>query len=224
MIRQALYVLRKDLLLEWRGKARILSVFLFGLVALSLFSFAVGPDSVALSRTTPGYLVLTLLLSSTLALTESFRIETSDEAMEGLLLLPVDPTAIFYGKALANTLFLTLLGPILAPTAIVLYAVEVEASNVFHLLFLWALTAAGLSAPGTLYAAMTSRIRGQEVLLPIVHYPLVIPLLLAAVKSMDLALYGDPMGQMGSWTTVLIGFSAVYWLLGGILFRFTVED
>lgn len=224
MIRQALHVFRKDLLLEWRGRARILSVFLFGLVALSLFSFAVGPDSLALSRTTPGYLVLTLLLSSTLALTESFRVETSDEAMEGLLLLPVDPTAIFYGKALANTLFLTLLGPVLAPTAIVLYAVEVDLSSVLQLLGLWALTAAGLSAPGTLYAAMTSRIRGQEVLLPIVHYPLVIPLLLAAVKAMDLALYGDPMGQMGSWMTVLIGFSAVYWMLGGILFRFTVED
>ena len=221
---QIVAVLAKDLLLEWRNRARALSVVLFGIVALSLFAFAVGPETVTLHRNAPAYLILTLLLSSTLALTESFRVENEDRALEGLLLLPVDPAALFYGKALGNTVFLTLLGPVLVGAAIVFYALEIGPTGVAKLIGLWALAAAGLSAPGTLYAAMTSQVRGQEVLLPIVHYPLVIPVLLAAVKSFDLALNGDPMAQMTSWLGVLAAFSLIYWSLGGVLFRYIVEE
>ncbi len=222
--RQIGAILRKELLLEWRSRARALSVVLFGIVALSLFAFAAGPATEMLQRYGPAYLVLTLLLSSTLALTEGFRVENEDRAMEGLLLLPIDPVAIFYGKALSNTIFLTLLGPVLVGAGIVFYALEVGPVAVVKLLGLWALAAAGLSAPGTLYAAMTSQIRGQEVLLPIVHYPLVIPVLLAAVKSFDLVLNGDPMSQMTSWLGVLVAFSLIYWSVGGVLFRFVIEE
>ena len=76
-LRQAWAILRKDLLIEWRGKARLLSVLLFGVVTLLLFSFALGTNSQALTQGIPGFLVLALLLSSTLALNESFRIEPS---------------------------------------------------------------------------------------------------------------------------------------------------
>ena len=223
-LRQIRAILAKDLRLEWRNRARALSVVLFGIVALSLFAFAAGPESRMLQRYGPAYLVLTLLLSSTLALTEGFRVENEDRALEGLLLLPASPMAIFYGKALGNTLFLTLLGPVLAAAAIVFYSLDVDFLGVLKLFGLWALAAAGLSAPGTLYAAMTSQIRGQEVLLPVVHYPLVIPVLLASVKSFDLVLNGDPMAQMTSWVSVLAAFSLIYWSVGGVLFSYVVEE
>jgi len=224
LVGQIATVLRKDLLVDWRSRSRVLSVVLFGVVALSLFSFAVGPESATLSRGTPGYLVLALLLSSTLALSESFRIENEDAGLEGLLLLPTDPAAVFYGKALANTLFLSLLGLVLAPAAIVLYNVEVDGRGLTLLAGIWVLTAAALTAPGVLYSAMTSRLRGQDVLLPIMHYPLVIPVLMAAVKSIGLALGGDPMQQIGSWTQVLVAFTVIYWSLGGVLFRHAIEE
>ena len=131
-------------------------------------------------------------------------------ALEGQLLLPVEPMAVFYGKALGNTLFLSLLVIVLAPAAVVFYSLEVAPLAMLKLAAVWSLTAAGLSAPGTLYAAMTSQVRGQDVLLPIVHYPLVIPVLLSSVKAMDLVMNGDPMGQMFSWTAFLTVFSVVY--------------
>ncbi len=131
---QALIITRKDLLLEWRGRSRIVSVLLFGVVTLLLFSFAVGPDSIALRASAAGFLVLALLLSSTLGLSESFRLEQEQLAIEGLMLLPVDPIALFYGKALSNTIFLMLLAPILIPIALVLYAVELEPLRVLGLL------------------------------------------------------------------------------------------
>jgi heme exporter protein B len=222
--RQIAAVLAKDLLLEWRSRARLFATILFGVTALALFSFAAGADAEILQRGAAGFLVLALLLSSTLSLGESFRVEQEDDAIEGLLLLPIDPHALFYGKALGNTLFLALLGPILAGAAVVFYAVEAGPRELLEATALWVLAAAGLAAPGTLYAAMTSRARSQDVLLPLIHYPLVIPVLLGAVKSIDLILNGDPMGQLGSWAALLAAFALVYWSLGGVLFPLAVEE
>jgi len=217
-------VLRKDILLEWRGRTRFVSVLLFGVVTLVLFSFAVGPDVVALQRGAAGFLVLALLLSSTLGLSESFRVEQQDRALEGLLLLPIEPAALFYGKALGSTLFLLLLAPILAPAALVLYSVELGPSAWLQLGGLWLLTAAGLSAPGTLYAAMTQRLQSQDVLLPLLLFPLVVPVLLGSVKAMDLVLGGDAMDQLGSWTILLLSFDIIYWSLCGVLFPHALEE
>jgi heme exporter protein B len=217
-------VVRKDLLLEWRGRSRIISVLLFGVVTLLLFSFAVGPDSVALRASAAGFLVLALLLSSTLGLSESFRLEQEQRAIEGLLLLPVDPVALYYGKAMSNTLFLMLLAPILTPVALVLYAVELEPVRLLVLLGLWAIAAAGLSAPGTLYAAMTSRLQSQDVLLPLLLFPLVVPVLLGTVKAVALILTGDPMEQIRSWTILLVSFAVIYWSICGLLFPHAIEE
>ena len=224
LVGQAIALVGKDLLLEWRGRSRFLSVLLFGAVTLLLLSFAVGPDSVALKRSAAGFLVLSLLLSSTLGLSESFRLEQQRQALEGLLLLPVEPIAIFYSKAVSNTLFLVLLAPVLTPVAVVLYTVELTPRGLLLLLGVWALTAAGLSAPGTLYAAMTSRLRSQDVLLPLLLFPLVVPVLMASVKAASLVLSGDPMTQMGSWIALLVAFDVIYWLLCGVLFPYVVEE
>ncbi len=223
MLTQTLIVLRKDLLLEWRSRSRLVSVVLFGVVTLLLFSFAVGPDVRALREGTAGFLVLALLLSSTLGLAESFRLEQEQDAVEGLLLLPIEPVALFYGKALGNTIFLSLLAPILIPVALVLYSVEPAWSDFLRLFGLWLLTAAGLSAPGTLYSAMTSQLRSQDVLLPLLLFPLVVPVLLGAVKALDLVLTGDAMGQLGSWTIMLLAFNLIYWSLCGIVFPRAIE-
>lgn len=217
-------VLRKDMLLEWRGRSRILSVMLFGMVTLALFSFAVGPDTVMLRAGASGFLVLALLLSSTLALAESFRLEHEQCALEGLLLLPIDPVAVYYGKALGNTLFLCFLAPVLMWSALVLYAVEFTLGTIVQLLGIWVLAAAGLSAPGTLYAAMTSQLRSQDVLLPLLLFPLVVPVLLGSVKAMDLVMTGDPMEQLRSWCLMLLAFDVIYWSLCGVLFPQAVEE
>ena len=223
-VRQALVIVRKDALLEWRGRSRFVSVLLFGIVTLLLFSFAVGPDTIALRAGAAGFLVLALLLSSTLGLSESFRLEQEDRALEGMLLLPVEPVAIFYGKAIGSTLLLLVLAPVLVPIALILYSVELSPTGLVQLLGVWLLAAAGLSAPGTLYAAMTSRLRSQDVVLPVLLFPLVVPVLLGSVKAMDLALSGDPMGQMRSWILLLLGFDIIYWSLCGVLFPFAIEE
>ena len=214
--------LRKDLLLQWRTRAQFVAVFVFGASALLLFSFATGPDAAALRQHAAGFLWLGLLLSSTLALADSFESEMSQRALEGLLLLPADARAIYYGKAIANLLQLTLLGAGLVPLMVVLY--DASTARVPELLGVIFLGAAGLSAPGTLYSAMTAQLRARNTLLPLLLFPLVVPALLAAVKATSLLLLGDPMGQLRPWTTLLVAFDAIYWSLCGILFERVVED
>lgn len=217
-------ILGKDLLLEWRERSRTLSVVLFAVVTLLLFSFALGPDVETLRAGTPGFLVLALLLSSTLALNESFRIEREDRALEGLLMRPVGSMAMFYAKALANALLLSLLAPVVVCLAVVLYSLEIGLDGVAGLVGCWALGAAGLAAPGTLYAAMTSRLKTQDVALPILLFPLVVPVLLGSVKAMDLVLFGDVMNQLQSWVSLLLAFDIIYWAVCGVLFRYAVEE
>lgn len=223
LLPQTLAVLRKDLLLEWRGRSRFLSVFLFGAVTVLLFSFAM-PNFEVLKQAAAGCLILGLLLSSTLGLAESFRHEQSDSALEGLILLPIDPVALYYGKAVGNTLFLFALAPVLIPFAVALYQVDLGGAGVLKLVGLWMVTAAGLSAPGTLYSGMTSRLRSQDVLLPLLLFPLVIPVLLAAAKSASLIVLGDPMSELSAWLLFLLAFDLIYWSLCGILFPMLSQE
>jgi heme exporter protein B len=214
--------LHKEALLQWRTRARFLAVLAFGAVTLLLFSFAAGPDAGALRRHAPGFLWLALLLSSTLALAESFQAELEQRALEGLLLLPTPARSLFYGKALVNAASLTLLGAALVPLAVVLY--DLTLPRPLALLGLLALGAAGLSAPGTLYAAMASQAHARQMLLPLLLFPLVVPVLLSSVKATTLVLTGDPMGQLRSWLVLLACFDAVYWSLCGLLFGRVVEE
>jgi heme exporter protein B len=214
--------LRKETLMQWRTRARFLAVLAFGATALLLFSFAVGPDAAALRRHAPGFLWLALLLSSTLALAESFHGELEQRALEGLLLLPASARALFYGKALVNAAQLSLLGAVLVPLTVVLY--DTTLPRPAGLAGVIVLGASGLSAPGTLYAAMSSQARARQTLLPLLLFPLVVPVLLSAVKATALLTTGDPMGQLRSWVTLLVCFDAIYWSLCGLLFERVVEE
>ena len=221
-MRELIAATHKDLLLSWRSRAQAVAVVVFGATTLLLLSFAVGPNSAALRQNAGGFLWVALLLSSTLALAESSRLEIEQRALEGLLLLPASPRALFYGKAIANWLQLLLVGIGLIPVMIVLY--DPGSANLLELVGVLALGTAALSAPGTLYAAMSSQARAQQVLLPLLLFPLVVPVLLAAVKASTLLLLGDPMGQAGSWVMLLAAFNGIFWPLCGLLFGQVVEE
>lgn len=219
---QLLAALWKEGLLQWNLRSRFFAVAVFGTTSLLLFSFAIGPSAHALRQYSAGFLWLALLLSSTLTLSESFHAETEHRALEGLLLLQASPRALFYGKAIANWLQLAMLGMMLVPIMVVLY--DAGTTDLFRLAGIILLGSAGLSAPGTLYAAMVTQARAQQTLLPLLLFPLVVPVLLASVKATSLLILGDPMGQTASWIGLLLCFNAIYWSLCGLLFGRVVED
>ena len=219
---ELLVAFRKDLLLQWRGRVQIIAIFAFGAAALLLFSFAIGPDSLALRQHAAGFLWLALLLASTLSLAESFEREMEEQALEGLLLLPASGRGLYYGKAIANWIQLALLGAGLVPVMVVLY--DAGTLRLVSLLGVILLGTAGLSGPGTLYAAMTAQARARQTLLPLLLFPLVVPVLLAAVKATSLLILGDPMGQLRPWATLMVIFDVIHWSIGGLFFARILED
>lgn len=216
-------LLRKDLLLEWRTRARLNALIFFALATLLLFSFALGPDTKLLEKNAGGYLWLAILFASTLAMGESFRVETENACLDGLRMAPADARAIFLSKALGNTVLLVGLGALLIPVMVALFGVKLVLGWGALLLTL-VLGCMALAAPGTVYAAIANNARARDVLLPLLLFPLVIPALLASAKAMTLVLQGDPMNQLNSWFGLLIGFNLIYWGLGFLLFPRVIED
>lgn len=223
MFRTAWILLAKDLLLEWRTRARLNALVFFALATLLLFSFALGPDTTLLARHAGGYLWLALLFASVLSLGESFRVEQENACLDGLRLAPTDARAIFLSKAVGNTLLLLFLALVLLPVMIAIYGVTL-AMGPLALLGVLALGCMAISAPGTVYSAIANHARARDVLLPLLLFPLIVPALLAAVKATTLVLQGDPMGQLTSWLGLLTAFNLIYWGLGLALFPRVVED
>lgn len=222
-IAQCIALARKQILLQWRSRARFGSVLMFGVTSLLIFSFAVGPDSTALKAHAAGYLWLGLLLMSTLSLQEAARLDVQNGALEALVLLPVDGRALYYAKAIVNTLTLGGLGTLLIPVVVALYDAPMKEGPLMLLAVVW-LGSAALVAPGTLYAVLTSRARAGDVLLPLLLFPLVVPALLGAVKATEVVMAGDPMGRLSSWIGLIAAFDAIYWSLCGLLYPLLLED
>lgn len=222
LLATAWIVLRKDLLIEWRTRARLNALLFFAIATLLLFSFALGPDTRLLRLSAGAYLWLALLLSSVLSLGESFRVERENAALDGLRLVPTDARAIFVGKGLGNAVLLFLMSAVLVPLEAALFGVELV-EGVLPLVAILALGALAISGPGTVHAAIASQARARDVLLPLLLFPVLVPALMAAVKATNLVLQGDPMDQLGSWLGLLAGFNLIYWAVGFALFPKVVE-
>jgi len=216
-------VLLKDLLIEWRSPARISGLFFFALALVLLVAYANGGSSFVLPQIAGATLWVGLLLASTRALDQSWAIELEHGALEGLVLWPVSASALFYGKALANTLVLILVVAALCPLTMAIYDVSLSGQ---YMLFIGLLVfgCSAVAAPGTLYGAITARARGSSVLLPLLLFPLIVPALMAAAKGCT-ALFGeDVFGEAPLWFSLLLLFNAIHWGLSGWLFRYVVED
>lgn len=223
LLRTAFVLLCKDMLIEWRTRARLNALVFFALATLLLFSFALGPDTVLLRKNAGAFLWLGILLSSVLSLGESFRIEHENASLDGIRLAPSDARAVFLAKAGGNTLLLFGLSVLLMPILVALYDIRM-AMGVGQLVLVLALGCLAISAPGTVYSAIAHNARARDVLLPLLLFPLLVPALMAAVKAMNLVLEGDPMLQFGSWVGLLGAFVLIYWGLGVVLFPRVIEE
>lgn len=223
ILRGAWLVLKKDWQIEWRTKARLTATVFFSLSTLLLFSFAMGPGIDVLREHAPGYLWLGILFASVLSLGESFRVEAENQSMTGLLLAPVDARSIFLGKVAGNALLLFSLALVLLPVTVALYDVNLS-KNPGALALALALGCVGIAAPGTVYSAMSSNARARDVMLPLLLFPVLVPMLLAAVSATKFALTKDAQEQLPSWLKLLTAFDLIYLSVGFLVFPRVVED
>jgi heme exporter protein B len=222
-LRRARAVAIKDLTAEWRTRANFNAVTFFGALMLLLFGFALGPDADTLRRAAPGIIWLTVLFSGVLAFNRSYELEIEAGAMDALLLYPGGRWPIFAGKLLANLAFVLLVEAITVPIAAVLYDLPLLAP-LGGLVGVLVLGTLGFVTLGTYYAAMASRVLAREVLLPLLLFPMLVPLLVGAVGATKAVLAGDPMGYGSAWIRLLAGFDIVFLAATFMTFDYVIGE
>jgi len=215
-------VVWKDLSAELRSRELLSSMLVFALLVILIFNFALELDATARANVTSGVLWVTFVFAGTLGLNRSLAIEKDRGCLDGLLLAPVDRTAIYFGKAAANLVFILVVAAIVLPLYSVLYN-----TNLFGhagLLLVILLGAEGYVAVGTLLATMAVQTRTRDMLLPILLFPVVIPVLVAAVKASSGYLQALPAEEIVPWINLLVTYDIVFTAVAFMVFEFVVEE
>jgi heme exporter protein B len=231
-VRRALALVRKDLLTERRSKAAFNAMAFFAAMVLFIFSFALGPDAPGMSAgegTTllqylwPGLLWVAIFFTGILALNRSFQMEMESGGMEALRLYPGDKKAVYAGKLVANLIVIFAMELILIPLSAILYNIDLWV-KLPALLGVVAMGSLGFAAVGTFYAALTANLRARDVMLPVLIFPVLVPVVVAAVKATTLVVRGDPMGEMWTWLRILGLVDLVLLTVCTLTFEFALED
>ncbi len=214
-------VVWKDLAAELRSRELLSSMLVFALLVILIFNFALELDTKTRSTVTSGVLWVTFAFAGTLGLNRSMAMEKDRGCLDGLLLAPVDRSAIYFGKAIGNLIFMFIVEIIVLPVYSVLYN-----TNLFHpgLLLVILLGSIGYVAVGTLLSSMAVQTRTRDVLLPILLFPVAIPVFIAAVKASSGFLQGTEMAEIQPWLTLLITYDVIFTSVAFMVFDYVVEE
>ena len=214
-------VVWKDLAAELRGRELISAMLVFALLVILIFNFALELDADTRSTVTSGVLWVTFAFAGTLGLNRSMAMEKDRGCLDGLLLAPVDRSAIYFGKAIGNLIFMLIVEMIVLPVYSVLYN-----TNLFNpgLLLVILLGSIGYVAVGTLLSSMAVQTRTRDVLLPILLFPVAIPVFIAAVRASTGFLQGIDMAEIQPWLSLLITYDIVFTAVAFMVFDYVVEE
>jgi heme exporter protein B len=219
-------LLRKDLLLEWRGRELVPAMLAFVLGTMVLIRFGLGGETqVGGTRAATGMLWVVVVFSSMLALVRSFAQEREHGIWDGLLSTPADRAAIWAARATATLLFLALTQALAVPLFWLFFLQEGRSPDLWVLIAALLLADLGVATLGALLAGLATHVRAREVLLPVLFLPFALPLVTVAVRvTVDTI----PPQTGGFQASHGLGFLALYdtifGLLGWALFEYVVED
>lgn len=212
----------KDLLSEIRSRESIHSMFFFALIVMLIFSFSFSVDQPSVKELLPGIIWVAFGFTGIIGLGKSFLAEIQNDNLEYLQAAPVPKGAIYLGKFLGNTLFMTIVEAVLFPLFVILYNLEFTGLPEIALIFVAATI--GLSALGTLFSAMTVQVRAREVMFPILLLPLAVPVFIGAVEATRGALAGEPLKFYRQWIELLVVYDLIFVTVSYWVFEFVLDD
>jgi heme exporter protein B len=223
LLRQAFLLVWKDLLLELRRRDSLLTMFFFGTLLLFVFhfSFDLAPERVA--EMAPALLWLAFLFTGTLGLAQLFQSERENHCLDALLLSPLDRGALFLAKSFFNLVLMVIVEMVVIPLFWILF--NLRSWNLLpQLLLVTLLGTVGFCVLGTITAAITLRARARELLLPLVLFPLMVPVILATIRCMENVLRTGEFGDAIPWLRLLIGFDVIFLTAGVLIFDWVIES
>ncbi|MEJ2237749.1 MAG: heme exporter protein CcmB [Gemmatimonadales bacterium] len=219
----ALAVAAKDMKIEWRTKTAFASAIVFAVLVLAVFYFARDPTAVAALDIAPGALWVTFTFAAMLGLNRAFLLERENRALDGLLLAPIEPSAIFVGKLLGNLAFVGVVEAVSLPLFILFYDLPIW-RQLPALILVIAMATVAFVAVGTLLSSMVVRTRFAELMLPILLLPFLIPPVVGAVQLTSRILSDRPLSDLAGWLKLLGSFDVIFVILCFFLFEATLDE
>lgn len=211
----------KDIVSEVRTRETVLSVLLFTVLVIVIFNFAFGADQETMRLVAPGILWATFAFAGVLSLNRSFIPEKEDDCLEGLMVCPVSRETIYLGKMLGSLLFMLVVEAVALPVFAVFFNLPVLSLELLVITFL---ATVGFVAVGTLFSAMAVNSRAREMVLPILFLPVVVPVIIGAVKASGLVLSGATWGGLSPWLQIIGAFDVIFVTVSYLVFPFVIEE
>ncbi len=223
MIAKVGVLLWKDLLSEVRTKEMIFSMLVFSLMVAVIFNFSFPPGSEFIKDASPGILWMTFIFAGLLGMNRSFVYEVDKGCLQGLMLAPMDRSVIYISKLLVNFIFIGAVELIVTPLFAIFFDFSIIDSLGPFLLMLF-LSTLGFAVIGTLFSAIAVNTKTREVMLPILHFPVVIPIIICAVQATSAIFQGREWSEIWNWLKILIAFDIIFLILAILMFEYIVEE
>ncbi|PWB52557.1 MAG: heme ABC transporter permease [Candidatus Methanoperedenaceae archaeon] len=226
-----LEIARKDLLAEFRTKQMLNSMVIFALLVIVIFSFAFGNEATIfvpnlnkkiVDLLAPGMLWISFTFAGMLGLSRSFAGEKEEGCLEGLKLCPAERSEIYNGKVLSNAVLMFLMEMATLPIFIVLFSYEIK--NILGLIVVVFLGTFGFIFVGTLLSALTVNTRTREILLPVILFPVLIPVILSAVSATGIMLSNGNFSDVAGELQILVVYDLIFFVVAQMVFEYTIED
>ncbi len=214
-------ILGKDLRTELRTKEIFSAMSVFSLLVVMVFVFALPGKLKEAGDIAPGLLWVAFTFAGVLGLNRSFINEKDRGSLEGLLLVPTDRSAIFLGKALGNFTFIIIVELLISPVFSLLFNFSVLNPFLLPVLLLGTI---GFAEIGTLFAAMAVNTRAREVLLPVLFFPIMLPVIIAAAQSTAAILANRPWEEISAMVGLMLVFDSVFLIVPLLLFELVLEE
>ncbi|PKB79091.1 MAG: heme ABC transporter permease CcmB [SAR202 cluster bacterium Io17-Chloro-G9] len=221
LLQPILVLLWKDILLEFRSREMIVSVVVFGLLVVVIFNFALSAAAGQVTTLAPGILWVAYAFAGTLAMNRSFVREQEQGGLEGLLLSPVSRDAIFLGKAMGSFLFMLVVEAVLLPVFAAFLGFSLLSFTLAATIFLATL---GFAVVGTLFSAIAVQTRSRELMLPVLFFPVILPVIIGAVQATTVAIGGNTLVGLDRWLPLLAVFDALFLVICPWVFSVVVEE
>jgi heme exporter protein B len=213
----------KDLLLELRTRERIAAMGAFAVLAGVLFNYSLDTTVVSPQDVAAGLVWMTIVFGGLLGVGRTFHLESQDGALQGVLTSPAPKDAVYLGKAIANFVLLYPVALLVLFVFWLVFGLDLG-SSVGALVLALGLGSLGFVALATLFAAVSSGTHMGETLLPILVFPLLVPMVIYGAGATGRILMGRPFAEVAANIRMLGAFALVALAAGAVLFRFVVED
>lgn len=222
-LKKVFLITAKDLRIEFRSREKIYSMMLFSLLVMVIFNFAFEPGAEYIKDVAPGILWVAFIFAASLGLARSFALEKEEDCMQGLMLSPLDRSGIYLGKVIGNFIFAMAIELLSLPFFAVFFNLSLI-STLPSVMVIIVLATFGFITVGTLFSALSVGVRGGDMILPLLLFPMQVPVIISAVKSTGMIMAGSGVGAYSQWLKLLVAFDIIFFVASFVVFEYLIEE